>query len=68
MRNIGIPDPPLAPEVVALARQYGHRRDAILDILRTLHDTHGGLTDTLLARDVGRLVGRDANVCPAAAR
>jgi NADH:ubiquinone oxidoreductase subunit F (NADH-binding)/NADH:ubiquinone oxidoreductase subunit E len=55
MRNIGIPDPPIAPEVVALVRQYGRRRDALLDILRTLHDTHGGLTDTLLA-DVARVL------------
>lgn len=55
MRNIGIPDAPLDPEIVALVQQHGNRRDAILDIFRALQAKHGGLTDHIVS-DVARIL------------
>jgi NADH:ubiquinone oxidoreductase subunit F (NADH-binding)/NADH:ubiquinone oxidoreductase subunit E len=55
MHNIGIPETPLDPEIVALAQRHGHRREALLDIFRTLQSQHGGLTDTMIAA-VARLL------------
>jgi hypothetical protein len=44
MRNIGIPDAPLDPEVVTLAQRYANRREALLDmcgiVLRYALDAH----------------------------
>jgi NADH:ubiquinone oxidoreductase subunit F (NADH-binding)/NADH:ubiquinone oxidoreductase subunit E len=55
MRNIGIPDAPLDPEVVALAQRHGNRHEALLDIFRTLQATHGGLSHKIVS-DVARVL------------
>jgi NADH:ubiquinone oxidoreductase subunit F (NADH-binding)/NADH:ubiquinone oxidoreductase subunit E len=55
MRNIGLPGTPLDPEIVMLAQQYGHRREALLEMFRTLQVTHGGLTEKMVS-DVARVL------------
>ena len=55
MKNIGIPDTPIDPEVVALAQQYGNRRDSLLAIFQALQVKHGGLTDKIIS-DVARVL------------
>ena len=55
MRNIGIPDTPIDPEVVALAQQYGNRRESLLAIFQVLQAKRGGLTDKIIS-DVARVL------------
>ncbi|HSF33429.1 MAG TPA: NAD(P)H-dependent oxidoreductase subunit E [Candidatus Tectomicrobia bacterium] len=56
MRNIGIPAPPLDPEVLALTEQYGKSPEALLTIFRVLQARYGGLTEPVVT-DVARALG-----------
>lgn len=48
MLNIGISYKPIDPEVSTLAAHYNHDPEAILEVLRALHDRHSGLSEEMI--------------------
>ena len=53
MLNIGISYKPIDPEIQSLAAKYRDQPEAILEVLRALHERQGGLTQDVI-RDVAR--------------
>jgi NADH:ubiquinone oxidoreductase subunit F (NADH-binding)/NADH:ubiquinone oxidoreductase subunit E len=55
MLNIGISYKPIDPEIQSLAAKYRDQPEAILEVLRALHERQGGLTQDVI-RDVARVL------------
>ena len=53
MLNIGISYKPIDPEIQILADKYGGQPEAVLEVLRALHERRGGLSQDAI-RDVAR--------------
>lgn len=59
MRNIGVPYEAVDPEIKTLAESHGRDPKAVLDMLRTLQEKHGGLTERTI-EDTARALRIDA--------